>query len=82
MRSAACLQIARRSAREARSPQAPPVAPPRQALVAPHRVAVALARALADAAQVKYCSTTRRGKKPPVGFEPTTSRLLSGCSAS
>ena len=21
------------------------------------------------------------GKKPPVGFEPTTSRLLSGCSA-
>ena len=23
----------------------------------------------------------RWGKKPPVGFEPTTSRLLSGCSA-
>ena len=26
--------------------------------------------------------TARSRRKPPVGFEPTTSRLLSGCSAS
>ena len=26
-------------------------------------------------------ANSKDGKKPPVGFEPTTSRLLSGCSA-
>ena len=77
MRSVACLQIASRSARGSILAGATPA----KADGAPHRLAVALARALADAGQSKYCSTTRRGKKPPVGFEPTTSPLPSGCPA-
>ena len=44
-------------------------------------VAVALAVARGDDADpVSLRVPVGDGNKPPVGFEPTTSRLLSGCS--
>ena len=52
-------------------PCLPPLARPRHAMlgVGTTRAVVLKSDGLADA-----------GKEPPVGFEPTTSRLLSGCS--